>query len=230
MQVHPIPGFHEPFSALSHLLGAGVFAVLGARLIRRGYGDGGPGSGARAAFLAVYVFCAVFLLAMSGVFHLLEDGTTARAVLGRLDFAGIFMLIAGTQTPLQGLFFEGPARWLPLALMWGAVVVGVVFFSIHYEDMPQGLGTTVFIVLGWIAGASGLVIWRRIGTRHIGLLVAGGVTYSVGAVLMGVGWPTLIPGVIEPHDLWHVAVLAAMWMHWRFFHRFAAPAEPPAPA
>lgn len=224
MQTHAIPGFYEPFSALTHLIGATAFAVYGVALLRRARGDRG-----RVAFLAVYVVSSVVLLATSGVFHTLPDGSTARAVLGRLDFAAIFMLIAGTHTPIQGLFFRGIARWLPLALMWSAVVVGSVFFSVYYHELPRGLGTGVFLTLGWIAGGSGLILWRRLGTRSLGLLIGGGVAYSVGAVCMGRDWPTLVPGVIGPHELWHVAVLSAMWMHWHFFYSYAA-GEPVRPS
>ncbi len=217
MQIHPIPGFYEPFSALSHLVGAAVFAGLGAGLIYRA-----RSSPSRVAFFTVYVVSSVFLLAMSGVFHLLEDGTAGRAVLGRLDFAAIFMLIAGTHTPIQGLFFRRFALWLPLVLMWAAAITGVVFFSIYYHHLPPALGTSVFLLLGWIAGASGLVVWLRIGTKSMRLLIGGGVAYSVGAILMGLEWPTLVPGIIGPHEMWHVAVLTAMALHMRFFYRFAA--------
>ncbi|MFT6831288.1 MAG: hemolysin III, partial [Planctomycetota bacterium] len=54
------------------------------------------------------------------------------------------------------------------------------------------------------------------------LLIMGGVMYSIGAVLMGLQWPTLVPGVIGSHEIWHVAVLTAMAMHWRFFYLFAS--------
>lgn len=213
VQVHPIPGFYEPFSTFSHLIGAGVFAGLGAKLLHKA-----RGSKVRVAYLSVYVFCSVFLLAMSGVYHLLAADTTGRAVLGRLDYAAIFTLIAGTHTPVQGLFFRGVARWLPLALMWSAVATGVTMFSIYYHDLPRGLGNGVFLLLGWIAAVSGLVLWKRLGTRPMRLLLGGGVAYSVGALLMGFGWPTLIPGVIGPHELWHVAVLVGMGLHWRFLY------------
>jgi channel protein (hemolysin III family) len=56
------------------------------------------------------------------------------------------------------------------------------------------------------------------------LLILGGVCYSLGAVLMGIGWPTVIPGVLGPHELWHVAVLAALALHWRFL--FGVAREP----
>ncbi len=216
MQVYSLPGFFEPFCAFTHLGGALVFAVLAVLLLRRGRGDG-----RRVLLLGVFAFSCVLLLSLSGVYHMLREGGTARAVLGRLDMAAIFVLIAGTHTPVQGLFFRGVARWGVIALMWTLVAVGVTLFSIFYHDLPLGLGTSVYLLLGWIAGTAGIVVWRRYGTAQVGLLILGGVVYSVGAILLALEWPTLVPGVIGAHELWHVAVLVAMGLHWRFVLKHA---------
>lgn len=210
-QVRSIPGFSEPFCALTHLVGALVFAVLAGFLLRCGRGDA-----RRLLFLGVFATTSVLLLSMSGVFHMLEPGSTARNVLGRLDKAAIFALIAGTHTPVQGLFFRGLARWGVLALMWLCAATGITLFSVFYHSLPRGLGTSVYLVMGWIAGIAGLVVWRRQGTARLWPLILGGVVYSLGATLLGVDWPTIWPGVLGPHELWHVAVLTAMGLHWKF--------------
>ncbi|MDF1837785.1 MAG: hemolysin III family protein, partial [Planctomycetota bacterium] len=225
LKPHSIPGFYEPFSAMTHLLGALVFLVFGIKLLLRARGSKG-----RVAYFAVYVFSGVFLLSMSGVYHMLAEGTTGRNVLGRLDYAAIFALIAGTHTPVQGLFFRGVARWLPVLLMWSAVATGVTLFSVFYHDLPYGLGNSIFLGLGWLAGLSGFVVWRRVGTAELSLLIGGGVAYSLGALLMAMDWPILIPGVIGTHELWHLAVLIAMCMHWRFLSNHAqVPISGPLP-
>lgn len=215
-QVRSLPGFHEPLGALLHLIGALVFAVLAVALIRRGRGDK-----LRVTLLVVFATTTVLLLSMSGVFHMLEEGTTARNVLGRLDQAAIFALIAGTHTPVQGLFFRGPARWGVLLLIWIVAATGITLFSIFYDDLPRGLGTAVYLAMGWIAGTAGLIVWRREGTPSMLLLILGGLVYSLGAVLLGLNWPTLWPGIFGPHELWHVAVLTALALHWKFFFEHA---------
>ena len=207
-----IPGFHEPFASLSHLLAAGVFAVLGVRLVRRARGDA-----RRVAAFSIFAFTTVLLLSMSGVFHLLDEGTSARNVLGRLDKAAIFALIAGTHTPVQTLFFRGLARWGVLAAMWLLAACGITLFSVFYHALPPGLGTGTYIAMGWLAGLAGIQVWRREGTAGVRLLLLGGLFYSLGAILLGLDWPTLLPGIFGPHELWHVAVLAALACHWRFF-------------
>lgn len=215
-QVHSLPGFHEPFGALSHLVGALVYGVLSVALLRRARGDA-----RRLLCLGVFAFTTVFLLSMSGVFHMLEVGTQARDVLGRLDKAAIFALIAGTHTPIQGLFFRGVARWGVLTFMWLVAATGMTLFSVFYDSLPSGLGTGVYLVMGWIAGVSGVVVWRRQGTSRLWLLILGGGFYSVGAILLGLEWPTILPGILGPHELWHVAVLTALGLHWKFFFEHA---------
>ena len=217
VQIHPLPGFHEPFSSITHIVGAGVFVILGAILLQEA-----RGRRERMVCMGVYAFSTVFMLAMSGVFHMLESGSIERDVIGRLDFAAIFVLIAGTQTPIQWLFFRGKARWLTLTLIWSTVALGVTLFSVYYEELPPHLGTAVFLVLGWSAAGSGLIVWRRLGAQRMRLLVAGGATYSVGATLLAFKSPTLVPGIVGYHELWHLAVLLAMTMHWRFFYLFAS--------
>ncbi len=222
METHPIPGFNEPVSSWIHLVGALVFAVATIFLLRRGRGNVW-----RVLCLSVFAFSSVLLLSMSGVYHMLSSGGTARAVLFRLDKAAIFVLIAGTFTPVQGIFFNGISRWGVLALMWTLVATGITLFTVFFDQLPRGLGTTVYLALGWIAGCSAVVLWRRYGFAFVRPLVVGGAVYSLGAILLGLGWPTIIPGVIGPHELWHIAVVAGMAVHWKFIYQFAA-GPPPA--
>lgn len=221
MEIHSIPGFNEPVSSWIHLVGVLAFSIATFSLIRRGSGDRW-----RVFFLSVFAFSAILLLSMSGVYHMLPEGG-ARAVVFRLDKGAIFVLIAGTFTPVQGIFFHGVARWGVLALMWALVATGITLFTVFFDQLPRGLGTTVYLALGWIAGGSVAVLWRRYGFVFVRPLVAGGLAYSVGAILLGLDWPTIIPGVIGPHELWHVAVIAGMAMHWRFIYQ-AASGPPPA--
>jgi len=216
MQVEPLAGFQEPFSALTHLGGALVFVGLAVPLLRRARGDG-----RRLALLGVYAFACVLLLALSGVYHMLAAESTARAVLNRLDRAAIFVLIAGTHTPVQGLFFRGVARWGVLVALWLVAASGITLFVLFHARLPEGLATATYLALGWIAGISGLVVWRRIGTARIAPLVLGGVAYSLGALLLALDGPTLVPGHVGAHELWHVAVLVGMGLHWAFLFRNA---------
>jgi P-type Ca2+ transporter type 2C len=206
-------GFQEPFSSWSHLLGAGVFAVLSIRMLRRGRTRGHQVS------LGIFAFSAVFLLSMSGVYHLLDYGGGGRRVLARLDHAAIFVLIAGTFTPLQAILFKGVMRWGMLSVIWAAAITGLTLKTIFFTSVSEGLGLTFYLGLGWAGAISAMFLRRRFGGAFIRPLVAGALFYSAGAVLEAMDWLELIRGVIGPHELFHVAVLLGLGSHWVFVAR-----------
>ena len=223
MDMLPLPGFREPVSALTHLLGAGGFAVLGFLLIHRG-----RGSRARVAYLGIYVGACVFLLSMSGVYHMLEFGGKARAVLERLDHGAIFVLIAGTFTPAHGLLFRGAGRWGMLLLIWGAAAAGITLKTVFFTSVSEWLGLVFYLALGWLGALSAVALWRSYGATLVKPLLWGGVAYTAGALLDCLGWPVLWPGVFGTHEAFHVAVLLGAALHWTFIWQFAS-GLPPLP-
>jgi channel protein (hemolysin III family) len=215
-----IPGFSEPFSSLTHLGGALTFAILGAFLIARG-----RGSGRRMAALAVFAVSSVLLLSLSGVYHLLEPGSTARGVLMRLDHAAIFVLIAGSFTPVHVILLR--ARWHGhlLGWIWGAAIAGLVLKTVYFSSMPAILGLSMYLGLGWLGTISTLALVRRHGLRFVLPLLWGALAYTLGALVDHFHWPTPLAGVIGPHEVFHLAVLAGIAFHWVFIRRIAAGAH-----
>jgi channel protein (hemolysin III family) len=214
-EIYAIPGFRDPVSSLTHLVGAGVFAVLTVFLLRRGWGSLG-----RIASLGVFAFTFLFLLSMSGVYHLLAPGT-ARAVLRRLDHGAIFAMIAGTFTPVHTILFRGIGRWGPLVFIWTAAAAGIVLKTIFFGDISSWLGAGLFLIMGWVGIVPGAILWRRYGSSFIRPLICGALAYTVGAILDGLRWPVLLPGIVGPHEVFHMAVLAGASFHWRFISQFA---------
>jgi channel protein (hemolysin III family) len=215
--LYSLPGFHDPVSALTHLLAAPVFLALSFDLLRRG-----RGSFSRQVYLGVFAASTVFLLSMSGVYHMMSSGGTAREVMLRLDYSGIFLLIAGTFTPAHGILFRGRQRWGPLLLIWTFAAAGVTLKSIFLSELSPSLGLGIYLALGWLGLVSTAVLWQRHGFGLVKFILLGGVMYTVGAVLASVGWLDVIPGVVGPHELLHVCVLAALACHWRFAYQIAA--------
>lgn len=214
--IYGIPGFSDPVSCLSHLIGAGVFAVLGVVLVRRGRGHRG-----RSTSLIVFAVCCVFLLSMSGVYHLLSPESAGHPVLRRLDHAAIFALIAGTFTPPHYILFRGAGRWGTLLFVWVTAATGIVLKTVFFDDVSEWLGLTFYLVLGWVGLVSGVVLWRRHGYAFVRPLAWGGIAYTAGAMFDFLKRPILIPGVLGPHELFHVAVLVGMGLHWQFIDQIA---------
>lgn len=216
MEPTPVAGLEDPFSAISHLAGAVVFLARGLGLVIRRHRHWAHGLA-----LALYGVACVTLLALSGAYHILPDGTTGRYVLRLLDHAAIFVLIAASFTPIHAILFRGMLRWGMLALIWVLACSGIVFKSLFFAGFPEWVGLVLYLGIGWLGLVSGVALWRRYGSQHTGALVHGGIAYSVGAVVDYAEFPVLIPGVVGPHEIFHVMVLLGIAWHWRFMRLVA---------
>lgn len=211
----PIPGFTDPVSSLTHLLAAGVFILLGALLIARTRGA------LAIVAVTVYVLGVVFAMSMSGVFHLLDQESTARGVLRRLDHAGIFFLIAATYTPVHVIQFRGFMRFGLLGIVWAFAIMAIVLKSIYFDTITEWVSLALYLGLGWAGIVSAIALYRRVGWRPLRPLVWGAAAYTVGAVLEFAGYPVLIPGVLGPHELFHLFVLSGVALHWMYVWHIA---------
>lgn len=209
--IRAIPGFAEPFSAISHLLAAGFALISGIILIRRGRGQW-----TTTLSLIIFVTTCVFLLSMSGVYHLLQPDTAGREVLRRLDHAAIFALIAGTFTAIHGILFRGVWRWGMILVIWTMAITGITLKSIFFHSLPSWAGVSLYLVMGWMGLISGYGMCREYGLPVLRKPLFGGLAYTLGAELDVMGAPILIPGVLESHELFHIAVLFGLGWHWSF--------------
>src|SRR4051812_43029660 len=146
----PIPGFSDPFSSLSHLTGALAFACLSVPLLRRGWGNAG-----RVLSLLVFAVACILLLTMSGVFHMLSPSSPGRYVLQRLDHAAIFLLIAGTFTPVHAILFTGPWRWGVLIAIWTIAITALTIKTVFFAALPEWAGLLMYLGFGWLGLVSG---------------------------------------------------------------------------
>jgi channel protein (hemolysin III family) len=217
-----IPGFSEPFSSISHLIvGTAVFGILTPFLLYHGRGNDG-----RVLWLLVFCVSALFLLSMSGVYHLLTPGSFAREeVLRRLDHAAIFVLIAGSFSAAHGILFSGPWRWGFISLLWVGVATAITLKTIFFHSIPEMAGLSLYLGFGWLGLASGIKLYRRFGLSFILPLLWGGLAYSAGAIGEFLRAPVLVPGVVGPHEFFHIAVLVGLGFHWRFIWNIAGRAR-----
>lgn len=209
-------GFNQPMASMSHLIGAIVFLILAVMMMlsaRKTRGSLLP--------CGVFAFAAVILLSLSGVFHMFEPGGIPREVMHRLDVAAIFLLIAGTFTPIHAVLFRGWKRWGILSLLWVIAITGMTLRSIFFEGFPNELGIVIFLAMGWIGLYSTYLVYRDYG-RYAGLpIIIGGVLYTIGAVGDLFRGPTIIPMVWGSHVTFHLFVLAALSVHWYLISQIA---------
>ena len=206
-----IPGFSDPLSSLTHFAGAFAFAWLGLSLVRRG-----RGSRSRTLSLVVFAASCVLLLSISGAYHLLPPESAAKYVLRRLDHAAIFILIAGSFTPVHVILFRGPWRWGVLAGIWTMAITGLTLKLVYFASMPEWLGLALYLGFGWFGLITSGALARRFGWRFVGPLVWGALAYTLGALADFLHWPAPLPGIVGPHEVFHLAVLAGIAWHWTF--------------
>lgn len=204
-------GFEDPIDSWTHLLGALVIIVLLIYLFRRG----GTGRNHPLPIL-IYGFSCIFLLSMSGVYHLLPRETTARYVLRILDHAGIFLLIAGTLVAVHIVLFSGFMKWGMAIIASAIAALGITFGSIYFNELPAYMTHLVYLIFGWLGLVSIIGIWKLKKAPSFKYLVYGGLAYTIGAVIDWVQSPVLIPGFFEAHEFFHVAVLIGVAFHWIF--------------
>ena len=93
---------------------------------------------------------------------------------------------------------------------------------IYYESVTGTVGTAIFLVYGWAGVITAIVLWRRFGLAFVKPAILAGASYTAGALVLLFHSPTLVTGVIGPHELWHIAVLSGLGLHWYFVFQFAS--------
>jgi hemolysin III len=127
----------------------------------------------------------------------------------RLDHAGIYLLIAGSYTPVGLLTLSGTLRTVVLAVVWtGAALAIAVKFV--WVDAPKWLSAVIGLALGWIGVAAMPQVWRNAGPAAVVLLAAGGVAYTAGAIVYARRRPDPVPHVFGYHELFHALTLVAV--------------------
>ncbi len=210
----PFLGIADPISSVLHLGGAAVFAVLGFGLVQRARGDA-----LRVAAIGVYWSGVLFALTASGMFHLTARETDARQLLVIVDHVAIFFLIAASYTPIHIIQFAGVMRWGILALVWIAALAGMVLKTFWFSAIPEWAGLSLYLGLGWAGLISAFALYRLVGLRALTPLIGGALAYTMGAVFDYARLPTIVPGVVGPHEIFHLAVLAGVALHWQYIRR-----------
>jgi channel protein (hemolysin III family) len=205
-----IAGIHEPFASLIHLLAALVVLWRGAGLVRY------TTDVRECLGLSAFVFGAVAMFALSGTYHLLDPTAPARAVLQRLDHAAIWVMIAGSFSAVHAVAFRGIWRWGFLALVWTIAISGLVLKTVFFTALPESAGLALYLVLGWMGIATIVQSWRYARWSVARLLLLSGIAYSAGAVYDFAAGPAPIPGVLGAHEVFHLAVIVGVALHWGF--------------
>ncbi|WP_370524103.1 hemolysin III family protein [Cellulomonas sp. APG4] len=209
----------ERINTVSHLA-ATCFALVGsALLISQAGAQGDPW---KIVGFSVYGFCVVMLFASSTLHHGLDRGPRVNEVLRTLDYDSVFLLIAGSVTPLVLVLFRNTYGTTVLSVVWAIAIGGIVLRSL-VRDLPKYVTNTLFIVLGWMPV---LLVGAGVDLPFgaYALMAAGGLAYSAGFVIFVIERPNPVPGVLGFHEIWHVIVVVAALLHYLLMYFYVLPA------
>ncbi|MEV6005262.1 hemolysin III family protein [Streptomyces sp. NPDC051976] len=162
---------------------------------------------------AVFTVTACALFGVSALYHRGEWGPRGSAILRRLDHANIFLIIAGTYTPLAILLLPGGTSRVLLWVVWAGALAGIAF-RVFWVGAPRWLYTPCYIALGWVAVFFLPDFLRTGGVAVMVCVVVGGLLYSAGAAIYGFKRPNPSPRWFGFHEVFHSFTLAAFIVHY----------------
>ena len=199
---------------VSHEIGFFVALVGGVWLVAAAR------SGLASAVTAIYAVTLALMLGVSASYH--RGNRSARIELRwkRADHAMIFVFVAGTYTPICVLGVGGASGTRMLALVWIGAALGALR-ALLWVRAPRVVATALYIALGWLMIAFWPDVRSSLGTALLRLLIAGGVLYTVGAIIYAVRRPDPLPRWFGYHEAFHVLVIAACVCHFFVISRLA---------
>jgi hemolysin III len=171
-------------------------------------------SGGRARVAAaIYAAAVSALLGTSALYHRVTWRPAARRWMRRLDHSMIFVLIAGTYTPVALLALKGSLATAILIVLWAGALGGIAF-KLVWIDAPKWVFAAVYVLLGFVTAAVFGQLPAAIGWLGVAGLALGGLLYTAGAVVYASGKPNPAPAVFGYHEVFHVLVIAAAALHY----------------
>jgi hemolysin III len=198
----------DPVSGLTHLFAA-IFAVGGViALLIVGWGKAG-----KTLSLAIYGLSLVLLFASSATYHMVKVRPKVIEALRKVDHSAIYLLIAGTYTPFCFNMLSGGWKWGMLAVIWGLALVGIIV-KIFIIQTPRWVSAGVYLIMGWLCLAAIGEMLAVLPGWALFWLAAGGIIYSMGAVVYMTKIMNFAPGIFGFHEVWHIFVILGALAHF----------------
>lgn len=208
---NPIRGILHGFAAIASTVGLGL-------LLSRAWGN-------TTAIVGALVFGMALLImyTVSSLYHSIPWGDAWKQRLQRIDHSMIYLLVAGTATPIAIAALEDVMLVVGLSLIWSIAMVGILLKAL-LPNVRTYLSVTLQMVMGWLAVLAVPQIYSKLGPGAVLLIFLGGLCYTVGVVIFTTKRPRLFPKTFSYHELFHVLVIAGSTFHFFVVIGYAIPA------
>jgi hemolysin III len=202
----------ELFNFYSHFAGA-VAAIIGTVYLAIAASDSASGL----VTALIYGISVVFLFSASTLYHAFKKEDNELSFWRKMDRLAIFFMIAGTFTPICYFCLDGAYKWMMIAFQWSLVGVGLIS-QIFFPGAPRKLYAVIYLFMGWSALFTLKQMLANMSSSQAILLVSGGVSFTIGAIIYAVKKPRMIPGIFSFHELFHIMVLIGGILHYAMIY------------
>ena len=204
-----VPG--ERFNAITHLVGSVLAIIATAVAVTL---TATKADARTIAAIAIYGSMLIVLYVSSTLYHSLHG--KAKDVFRVFDHTSIYLLIAGTYTPLTLVTLRGPLGWTLFAIVWTLAIIGVTKDAIFHGRL-RAMSVTLYVMMGWLIALAFVPLRRALPAEGIAWLVAGGIIYTVGIIFYALG-----KRVAFTHGVWHLFVIGGSVCHYVVVLRYVA--------
>jgi len=206
----PVNGLTHYFAAIAAVVGLIVLLILS----RADY--------LKQESLLVYGASLALMLTTSAAYHLIPGSPRRIKFLRKLDHSAIFILIAGTYTPVCANLLTGFWQWGMLTIVWGLAIIGTVSKT-FLINTPRWFTATVYLIMGWLAVLGIGEILAALPIGAIIFLTLGGLAFTFGAIVYITKTMNFFPGVFGFHEVWHIFVIVGCLCHFILIAIYVAP-------
>lgn len=211
-----VKNFREPVNAISHMAGAlasviGMTMMVVVAAIR--------GDAWHVISFAIFGTTLILMYTASFLYHGLNISEKSLLLLRRIDHIMIFMLIAGSYTPICLVPLRGPWGWSILGTVWGIAVIGIAL-KIFAMNVPRWISTAIYMIMGWLCVTAVYPLVKTLEPVSLFWLALGGLFYSGGAIVYSIKKPDPFPGTFGFHEIWHLFVLLGSGCHFWLVFRY----------
>ncbi len=210
----------DPGSAITHFIAMVLAICAAAPLLLKARQDS---TQAHLGALAVFILSMIGLYCASTIYHTLDISPRINQMLRKLDHMMIFILIAGTYTPVCMIVLGDKTGWMLLALVWGIAIAGILI-NAFWITCPKWFSSLIYIAMGWVCILAFTKILQALPPQGFAWLLAGGIIYTLGGVIYALKLPIFNAKhrYFGSHEIFHLFVMGGSFCHYVMMYRFVA--------
>lgn len=208
----------DPGSAITHFIGMIMAAIAAVPLIIKAMSEA---DATCVRTLVIFAISMVMLYAASTIYHTFDVSEKVNKTLRKVDHMMIFVLIAGTYTPVCVVLLEKPVGYILLGLVWGISLIGIAI-NILWINCPKWFSSLMYIALGWVVVFAFPQIMKVLPVSGFAWLLAGGIIYTIGGVIYALKLPIFnsLHKNFGSHEIFHLFVMGGSLCHFIFMFNF----------